>query len=847
MSPASATKKADFVIMTALPEEREAVRRKLLGVRRLPPSADDVRVYYEAELPVTFPDASACRYRIVLLSLLNMGRVEAATATSDAIRRWQPRYLVLVGIAGGIAKNGARLGDVIVGDQIVDFELQKLTPEGPFPRDSIHRADPRLLNAALNLADDAWLELITVSRPKKGLPGQRVGPVATGDKVIASPEFLERVLSRFPKIVGVEMEAGGAASASFQAPDGPGFLVVRGISDLADANKDTKTVQAWRSYACDVAASYAIGLLKSGPVPRREEPDTEIAFQLDQYFLELDRLVRGANLENLYIPLNGTTADQERVSLDAYVARWLKRETGRHLAILGDYGTGKSWFCLRLAKQLADAYREAPGRRPLPLLVSFRRYRANVDLQSLIKAELLEGYGIDLCSEAALSRLLRSRDVLLILDGLDEMAKSQDSKSAVSAYNRLGVPANGPRVLLTCRTHYFHSGSEEREVTNAGGKLLSIDALPTFEAVQISLFDHHRVSEGVARRFNARERARVHEFITSTYNLMELCSRPVLLSLVCDSYELFADLNRPVTSADLYEEYVRAWLRRESATGRLHIDPAVATSLIEDIAHYMVGTVSLVLRGDELKQVLSAILSRSAMTFADWPDVHRQLVTSTFIRRTSADSWEFAHRSFQEYFYACKFFRWERETAGKGEFSVLHVPIWQFIAQLVLSRWDEGKALHWIDSRIDRRHDTTLTLTTLRAAAAYWLIRKGLLPMREYPLAGVMLDSVDLEGVDFSGCDLSESDLHRSSLRRANLSLANLRGANLEETEFADAVLTGINLSEANISQADFRGVDWGKPDSKAWRQSIAQLTRCNGTASALFDESVLAFLKTYS
>ena len=65
----------------------------------------------------------------------------------------------------------------------------------------------------------------------------------------------------------VEMEAGGAALACFDAPQPrPDFFMVRGVSDLADAKKDCARVKAWRCYACDVAAAFTIGLLQSGPV-----------------------------------------------------------------------------------------------------------------------------------------------------------------------------------------------------------------------------------------------------------------------------------------------------------------------------------------------------------------------------------------------------------------------------------------------------------------------------------------------------------------------------------------------------------------------------------------------------
>jgi len=83
---------------------------------------------------------------------------------------------------------------------------------------------------------------------------------------MAFKPILDKYRADWPKLIGVEMEAGGVASAAFQAAERPGFLMVRGVSDLADERKGTPDVERWRAYACDVAASYAIALLESGPV-----------------------------------------------------------------------------------------------------------------------------------------------------------------------------------------------------------------------------------------------------------------------------------------------------------------------------------------------------------------------------------------------------------------------------------------------------------------------------------------------------------------------------------------------------------------------------------------------------
>src|SRR5262249_32895082 len=192
---------------------------------------------------------------------------EAANATGDAIRRWNPRYVLLVGIAGGIKDSEVALGDVLISDQIVDYELQKIEPSGPKIRFSVHRASTRLLLAAQNPPVGDGPKNVRAARGTPGSPKRIIGPVATGDKVIAFQDVLARYREHWPKLIGVEMEAGGAASASFQAARQPGFFMIRGVSDLADAEKDSQAVQSWRQYACLIAAPDTHQPFRSGPLP----------------------------------------------------------------------------------------------------------------------------------------------------------------------------------------------------------------------------------------------------------------------------------------------------------------------------------------------------------------------------------------------------------------------------------------------------------------------------------------------------------------------------------------------------------------------------------------------------
>lgn len=259
----SLTAPVDFLIITPLEEERDALLNKLPNPKKLDPLTDDIYVYFESNLPLVSSNGS---YRIMVMPLLGMGRVQAATATNDAIRRWNPRYVILVGIAGGVAANKVKLGDVLVPNEIVDYELQKQSATAVDIRWKVYNVSPRLLAAAQNFLDNNWSNLIQVKRPRRGQPKRHIGPIASGDKVIDFAQTLDKYRETWSKLIGVEMEAGGVAVSALQAAKQTEFFMIRGVSDLADGDKNTPQVKKWRSYACDVAASYTIALLKSEPV-----------------------------------------------------------------------------------------------------------------------------------------------------------------------------------------------------------------------------------------------------------------------------------------------------------------------------------------------------------------------------------------------------------------------------------------------------------------------------------------------------------------------------------------------------------------------------------------------------
>ncbi|MEO5331571.1 MAG: hypothetical protein H7839_06065 [Magnetococcus sp. YQC-5] len=264
----------DFLFITALEEERDATLSVFPELRRLPAEQGDIRVYYSGR--VLLPTGMDGSYRIVLVSLLDMGRVEAATATSDAIRRWSPRYVILVGIAGGVFDEGVALGDVLVPRQIVDYEHQKIQENSvPEVRFRTYTVDQRLIGSVQALRATEWTDRTSETpRPGLGESKRHIGNVACGDKVVAKEAFLKQSLNGWHRLIGVDMESSGVAVACMQAAENPGFLMIKGVSDLANADKSTSETVAWREYACTIAPHFLRALLMSCPVPT--EPETEV-------------------------------------------------------------------------------------------------------------------------------------------------------------------------------------------------------------------------------------------------------------------------------------------------------------------------------------------------------------------------------------------------------------------------------------------------------------------------------------------------------------------------------------------------------------------------------------------
>lgn len=265
----------DFGLLAALPEEFKDVR---LVFPELVEQGEDSSVWYRGRLASS--QRTGVGYSLVAVQQRDMGALNAQTYASKTIDQWDPAYLILVGIAGSMHRD-VKLGDVVVSQQVFYYDPGKIKdqgleyrPEGyPCSLALIKQTQALEIHAAVY---DAWREdvhqlaLNLKKKYSKTLtqadgealdhfhPNIHYGTLASGSLVVASDGKKKELLQLHGKILATEMEGAGLLHATFQQETPTPAIVMKGISDAADANKDSKdAMKIWRILASQGSAMLA--------------------------------------------------------------------------------------------------------------------------------------------------------------------------------------------------------------------------------------------------------------------------------------------------------------------------------------------------------------------------------------------------------------------------------------------------------------------------------------------------------------------------------------------------------------------------------------------------------------
>ncbi|MEV4253081.1 5'-methylthioadenosine/S-adenosylhomocysteine nucleosidase [Spirillospora sp. NPDC049652] len=218
--------RTDIGVITVLSTEAGAVVGALDDVRTV--RADGVR-FHRGQVG----DAS-----VVMARTERQGNRSTGMPFQLLRTHFAPGVIVLVGIGGGIHRD-VQPGDVVIGEEVVYYDRRKETASGVRRRSEGHQIPAWVRREVNDFFTDHGEPFVLPCGKAKVL----AGPVGSGEAVVAdaSSPIRRHLASVNDKTLALDMEAGGLAldfHTQTGQPRARGWLVIRGISDNADEEKD---------------------------------------------------------------------------------------------------------------------------------------------------------------------------------------------------------------------------------------------------------------------------------------------------------------------------------------------------------------------------------------------------------------------------------------------------------------------------------------------------------------------------------------------------------------------------------------------------------------------------------
>jgi nucleoside phosphorylase len=447
----------DFAIVTVLPEVRSRVC-SVLGLDQ--DVSRDQRHYWYGQVASRHGGRP---HTVVCGRTTDRFNSPASTFTADMIGSWRPRYVVVCDIAGGMSKAGVSLGDVVFHEHLHYFESQKIVPGEIKERFfDFAPSSPVLREWARAVQESQWQQDVAESHPvpENGPPALHEGEIVVGEKVLGdrTNPIVDSVIKRYDNALAVDMESAGVGYAVLHATFKnlfPQFLVVRGISDFFDVDREggednNATRKRFKPYAAGTAAAVLRHLVSETPAVSAASPvpTVEGGFLSDyggRFQRRLNASLRGAPAQEFLLTFE---ADDTVPRPTNELIELCEHE--RRVVLTAQAGAGKSVVLGLLARQLA------PQADPLCVVVDLEGFVPPSD------GPLTDDNSVDLWLSAILHRsivdlplsqlreLVTERRVVILVDGVNEVPRGA-ADEVVAALDEFAFNNHRARLVVTDR------------------------------------------------------------------------------------------------------------------------------------------------------------------------------------------------------------------------------------------------------------------------------------------------------------------------------------------------------------------------------------------------------------
>lgn len=473
--------------------------------------------------------------------------------------------------------------------------------------------------------------------------------------------------------------------------------------------------------------------------------------------------------------------------IDDYINQWMQHDNAQHLAILGEYGTGKSSWCQKLAHELATSYLQTAGSARIPILFNLREFTKTLKIESLVTSFLDDECDVQNPRFKLFKAMNDAGIFLLIFDGFDEMAVRVDADTLeknLYEIEKLAASSNS-KVIITSRVEYFISGAEEKMSLCPKGDLLATRQTE-YESLKIVPWSDEQVDSFLKKRVPLIKEAEesweyYRDRIKNIEGLSDLSRRPVLLDMIVKTLPKLIASGKSINRPNMYEAYLKGEIKRQSILKRrtFLLTEDSRMSLLQNLAlDFYAGEIPAITFTDGLKHVEKIEPPKNELEAYT-----RDFLTCSFLIRKD-DEYQFSHRSIMQYLIAKGLLKEiETNTPNFIKRQRLEHVVAGFLSELNPNR---DTLWNWIESTKSETKDENLFLGGNAATLL------------------CMLDRSALARKDLSKAVLTGADLHSADLRGANLCGMVMKDVNLLFAQFFKHDIESAILSNTVISTLCF-------------------------------------------
>ncbi|MBD3191894.1 MAG: NACHT domain-containing protein [Candidatus Heimdallarchaeota archaeon] len=273
-------------------------------------------------------------------------------------------------------------------------------------------------------------------------------------------------------------------------------------------------------------------------------------------------------------------------NFDDFLKRWAHNQSENHYLLLAaSRGKGKTILLQKLAHELAQEWLTNKS-QPVPLYIRFRDWQSlpdNLDYEGFFEDSLrtiLDPY----CRNfdwIIFKRMVRRGEIILILDGLDEVTPlpaAKDCRKIITALKRY-FSSSSSKIILSSRPELFQIKEEKEKFEDLKGDFPLVETLKKlrttkarFYPVDIALFDFPQIETYLSKRFpdkGAEYASLIKKNIKE--NQLVFPKLPLLLNMLAYlinkwiAIEQFAEETivsrlKELTQLELFREVTNLWL-----------------------------------------------------------------------------------------------------------------------------------------------------------------------------------------------------------------------------------------------------------------------------------------------